>query len=84
MYIREKILWSSGSTPSLSFWEAALSSDGSEIWATETGLRGGPGASVYEVDYRSGSASFSFPVNDFQEFFLIIGMAVSPTYYPAQ
>lgn len=63
---------------------AALNGDGSEIWGTETGLGGAPGSSVYEIDYPSGNASFSFPVNDPQEFFLIIGMAVSPTYYPAQ
>jgi hypothetical protein len=63
---------------------AALSSDGTEIWATETGLGSGPGSNVYEVDYPSGNVSLSVAVNDPQEFFLIIGTAVSPTYFPAQ
>jgi hypothetical protein len=63
---------------------AALNSDGTEIWAAETGIGGGPGSNVYQVDYPSGNISFSFPVNDPPEFFLIIGAAVSPTYFPAQ
>jgi hypothetical protein len=63
---------------------AALNSDGTEIWVTETGLGGGPGSNVYQVDYPSGNVSFSFAVNDPQEFFLIIGAAVSPTYFPEQ
>jgi hypothetical protein len=62
---------------------ASLNNDASEIWGTATGLSGAPGTNVYQIDYPSGNVSFSFPVNDPQEFFLIIGMAVSPTYYPA-
>ena len=63
---------------------AAINGDGTEVWGTETGLGGGPGSSVYQIDYPSGNVSFSFPVNDPQEFFLIIGFAVSPTYYPTK
>jgi hypothetical protein len=63
---------------------ASLSADGGDIWATETGLEAPPGSTIYEVDYPSGNLSTSFPVNDPDEFFLIIGMAASPTYYPAQ
>jgi hypothetical protein len=63
---------------------AALNDDGSEIWGTATGLSGPPETNVSEIDYPTGNVSLSFPVNDPDEFFLIIGMAVSPTYYPAQ
>ena len=63
---------------------AALNGDGTEIWGTETGLGGVPGSSVDQIDYPSGNVSLSFPVNDPQgTFFFIIGLAVSPTYYPA-
>ncbi|MGH9641518.1 MAG: hypothetical protein ACRD3Q_03760 [Terriglobales bacterium] len=61
---------------------AALNEDGTEIWGTAWGFSGPPGTNVSEIDYPSGNVSFSFPVNDPQEFFLIIGMGVSPTYYP--
>jgi hypothetical protein len=63
---------------------AALNGDGTEIWGTAIGLGGVPGSSVYQIDYPSGNVSLSFPVNDPKgRFFFIIGLTVSPIYYPA-
>lgn len=65
-------------------WVAALNGDGTEIWGAAIGFLGGPGSTVYRIDYPSGSVSASFQLAEPKPFYFAVSLAVSPTHYPPQ
>jgi hypothetical protein len=66
-----------GGNPALAF-----NGGGTELWATGTGVGATLGTNVVEIDYPSGKVPLTFPVTSPSNLGFLMGIAVSPAYFP--